>query len=390
LSLTTDLTVAPRSFVCWRVRTDDPDVASVRLRCLVPAGRLEEHGLRSRISWGRHDPLGGPPPEAIVFVKTFEERDRELAERAVAAGVPVVLDVCDNVYARDYRPPAAPDIATFERMAELADAIVTTGPGLADALTERLGRAERTHVVPDPAETIQEARRAPRALLRERLANLVGPGRAPAAGLLRPALGRALDRSRASLRARRSGSARRDGGLPQVIWFGNTGSTSPRYGLVNLVDIADQLAAAARKTPFRLLVVSADPGISRERLAGLPIETEHIRWDRLGIFGRLRESSVAVVPNSRDEFSICKSANRPVLALSNGVPVVASRVPSLAPLEGCLLADDFQSGVSTYLGDAGLRRQHLRAAAPVLEREFSGEAVARAWRDVLGPLTPGG
>ena len=90
-----------------------------------------------------------------------------------------------------------------------------------------------------------------------------------------------------------------------------------------------------------------------------------------------------VVPNSRDEFSICKSANRVTLALSQGVPVVATRIPSLEPLADCVLFDDFRAGVSAYLEDRKLAAEHLSRAELVLAREYSAEAVAERWLSVL-------
>jgi glycosyltransferase involved in cell wall biosynthesis len=349
----------------WRLRNPDPDIASVRYRCLIPARHLAAQGVASRLSWGRHDPTGGLP-SAIVFVKTFERDDLKRAQQAASLGIPVLLDVCDNVYAPGYERPAAPELEVFERMAALATGIVTTGPALRDALAARVEGP--FHVVPDPLETPADVRHTSRAMARAGLARL-SPG-----GLVRSA-------------RRRRRAAPPPHGERRVIWFGNTGSTRPRFGIVNLVDVAGELERAAAATPFRLLVVSGSPELARRQTASLSIETDHVKWDRLSIFDDLRSSDVAVFPNSRDEFSICKSANRAVLALSNGVPVVATRIPSLDPLEGCLVFDDFERGVSAYLEDAALGAGHVERAREAIERSFGAQTVARLWKQVLDGLS---
>jgi glycosyltransferase involved in cell wall biosynthesis len=172
--------------------------------------------------------------------------------------------------------------------------------------------------------------------------------------------------------------------LPQVLWFGNAGSVVPRFGIVNLADVGAELEAAAREVPFRLLVVTSDRSAYAEHIEPLVLETAFAPWDRLTIFRYLRESDVVILPNSRDEFSICKSANRATLAFSQGVPVVATRIPSLDPLAGAILFDDLGGGVLAYLRDRELASDHVRRASEVIAREFAAPVVADRWREVLG------
>jgi glycosyltransferase involved in cell wall biosynthesis len=369
--------------IVWRIQLDDADIASVRYRCLIALRHLEALGVRSRLSWGAFDPLAGTAPDAIVFVKAFRDQDARIAERAVAAGVPVVLDICDNIFSESVRrTPSGPDPHEFRRMAQLAAAIVTTGPALAGALRDELGPQAPVQVVPDPVETIDDVGFAERRIWRERLAN----GRR--AGVLQLARSAALGARADALRTRRAVSARRAAtapvdGLPQVIWYGNTGAVRPRFGLINLVDVAPQLEAAAARTPFRLLVVSSDPAAYREQIEPLGLPTAFARWDRRGVFAHLRRSALALVPNSRDDFALHKSANRAVLALHHGVPVVATRTPSLEPLDGCVGFDDFDGEVSAYLSDPARGAEHVQRARAVIQRDYAGPVIARAWNDIL-------
>jgi glycosyltransferase involved in cell wall biosynthesis len=95
---------------------------------------------------------------------------------------------------------------------------------------------------------------------------------------------------------------------------------------------------------------------------------------------------VVVLPNSRDEFSIVKSANRAALALHAGTPVVATRIPSLDPFEHCVTFDDFAGGVAAYLGDQALAAGHVAIGRELLERAYSPRAIATAWHAVVTDL----
>ena len=358
--------------VCWRVPTWSPDLASVRYRAVIPALHLASRGVTSTFSSHSSSALDSAP-DAVVFAKAYGESDVGQAREAARAGIPVLLDVCDNVFAPGYQAHSPENMRSI---AEVASAIVTTGEALADVLHGELGAGLRVEVVPDPIETEDDVRRAVKMLRSWQLRALRhGPSEAPRAlvGSLRrlaPAL-------------LRSTSRHHESGLPQVLWFGNAGSVEPRFGVVNLADIGDQLVSAAREVPFRLLVVSSSRKAYRDYIQPLPLDTAYARWDRMLIFRHLRESAVVILPNSRDAFSICKSANRATLALSHGVPVVATRIPSLDPLAGCLIFDDFHTGVVTYLREHELAAEHVRQGGAVIEREFQPGVVAEGWLRIL-------
>jgi glycosyltransferase involved in cell wall biosynthesis len=268
-------------------------------------------------------------------------------------------------------------------MAELASAIVTTGPALSAAVRDGLAPAAPLHEVPDGAETPADVRAGRRRLHAARAR--VGP-RAVAAAALRSGR-RTLASTRAN--ARRARPGRRPSDLPRVVWFGNVGSVQPRFGLVNLVDIAGELAAAAHERPFRLLVVSGSEAAYRRDIAPLPLPTEYRPWSAGRIRRDLRGSAVAIVPNSRDPFSVCKSANRVVLALSAGTPVVATDVPALAPLRDSIALDDFAGGLARYLGDPGRAASDVARGRATIQREYAGAAVAARWRNVLAAIGAG-
>src|SRR5688572_19905416 len=212
--------------VCWRLSAWDPDIASVRYRAAIPARHLTSRGIASRFSSAGYGVLEPAPPDAVVFVKAFSESDVNLAHEAKRAGVPVLLDVCDNVFAAGYRAHSPENL---RRMAEVAAAVVTTGPALADVLRAELGAELPLHVVPDPVETPEDVRAAARIVLRRRLGRALREQRADIPRALAGALLRGLVPATRRTCARTGTTA-----LPQVLWFGNVGSVAPRFGIVNL------------------------------------------------------------------------------------------------------------------------------------------------------------
>ena len=171
-----------------------------------------------------------------------------------------------------------------------------------------------------------------------------------------------------------------------IVWFGNHDSSHGRYGIVTLLDIADALIAVAKDIPLRLVVISNNRRIFEQLIVPLPIITEYIEWDPILIYKHIRQADLCVLPNSRDAFSFPKSASRAVLALSLGVPVVATGLPSLEPLEDCIIRDDLEAGIRTYLTDRPRVASDLRKARFVLEETYSGPAVARRWANLLESL----
>jgi glycosyltransferase involved in cell wall biosynthesis len=356
--------------IWWRLSSWDPAIASVRYRAAIPAVYLARRGIASHFSAASYGVSGSARPDTMVLVKASGPRDVELAEEAVAQGMSVILDLCDNVFAPDYQAHSAGNV---RRIAELASVIVTTGPALAQVLRDELGPGTPIHLVPDPLETEADVHEATRMLRRAWLGTAY---RQPYSRLPRAVTGIVSSAVRSA--ARRL-SRPTTSSLRRVLWFGNPGSIRPRFGLVNLLDVSAELERAARDEPFRLVVVTSNRAAYRRHIEPLALETEFVRWDGLGIFRQLRDASVMIAPNSRDAFSICKSSNRAVLALGHGVPVVATRIPSLEVLADAMLFDDFHSGVVSYLRDRALASRHLGLAAEIIETEFSGDVIAAGW-----------
>ena len=337
--------------VAWKVNLLDAGLASVRYRCIYPAYALEQVGQPSRIFERDQTVSAFSGIRALVLVKTFEDRDVRLAEEARRNGVQLVFDLCDNIFVSEYGGHRHALITgNFLEIASLSSAITTTSEALSDVIRSRIGPGVPIVVIPDPVET--------RELLTISFNGSAG----------NPNQGRV---------ARSSPT-----GAKTLVWFGNSGSPHGDYGLRSLRSITPAIAAVGRNVDINLVVVSNDRRMFEELIApALP--ADYVEWNPLGCLDVIARSDVCLLPNSRDAFSLVKSANRAILSLSLGTPVVATLVPALEPLRTCVFADDFEAGIRTYLADPDRRRRDLDRARKILEQRYSLNVIRDAWLGLL-------
>jgi glycosyltransferase involved in cell wall biosynthesis len=169
-----------------------------------------------------------------------------------------------------------------------------------------------------------------------------------------------------------------------LIWFGNAGSDSFQSGVQTLTLIASDLIRLAQTVDFELVVMSSRSDAYKTLIEPLPFRSRFELWSQEGCFEAVRASDAFLMPQIEDEFSECKSANRALLALSCGTPVIASRLLSLAPLKDCIVTDDWEGGFRRYLLDETATKADLEKARSIIENEFSAEATGRKWLELMG------
>lgn len=393
----------------WKLHTLDHRIASVRYRALLPIQALSHRGCRSFITKSLGvDQLRGV--EAVIFVKSFALKDLLFAQRASEAGTAVVLDLCDNIFVPQYGVKGTiPPAEIIQVMARYAAVVTTTGRALADVLGKHLEARVPVMTVVDGIEEQAFSQAGRRMLRRAQLTELRRMLMSISFWIrVAPKLkGKVAARARrwwaqniapcfpAERRAAPSGDVRIHADVDgrrtaeitkTIIWFGHAGGDYGRFGLSDLVDISRDLEQLSRRITFRLIVVSNNREGYRRLVKPLPIDTRYVEWDSDSIRQLIQMSDLTIVPNSRDAFAICKSANRAVLSLSLGTPVVASRTPAMEALEGCVMFDDWLEGSYRYLTDSKLVADHLERAQRVLENEFGSHRIAGQWEDVLARI----
>lgn len=463
--------------VGWKVSSLTSKIASVRYRALLPMLALEPKGIRNYIfSTASVRNIEGV--DVLVLVKNLRLEDFAFASLAAQRGIPVVFDLCDNIFIEGYKgkaPTSPSDV--FLMMSGVISAVVVSTDHLAEVVRQKTGNRLPVFVVPDgietPALTCEVMRRIRSAALKE--SSKLGKVRARLVRSLarvseylrsgnmlslithsfrifisllnqsaissRKKVARLTSRSRKLLSQGVRGSLRRVGryahlrnwlkkayrkydrarsflkGQPSrlpdtpplvhcrfdtgvatknqtppnkansdkrhILWFGTHGAAHAKFGMLDLLGIRGPLEQVAVEVPVELVVVSNNYQKYHDFIKPMAISSRYVEWSQDAMIEHLRAANVVIVPNSRDEFSLCKSANRTVMALSVGVPVVATYTPALATLRGCVEFDDFYGGIKRYLLDPSHARQHAEKGGVLIEELFGQQAIGRHWISVI-------
>jgi glycosyltransferase involved in cell wall biosynthesis len=362
--------------LAWIVANAHPAVASFRYRCLIPAWGMHQIGHDSAIFVDEQ-----PDPadfDAMIIVKQAGDRLTDAARSFRARGKAVFLDLCDNVFIPGYSQRRDPDL-TAEAAADLArqaHAVVTPSPALGRAVRSYLGEERTSWVVPDGAITPDTF---------QAMCAWLSYSRATVANG-RPFIARnLLDRGMFGIESDPDWQVDH---LPEdtarVLWFGRHGSFHSEFGMGLLRPVIEELERAHRDRPIELVVISNSQARFEALTHGAKIFTRYEAWSNERVFFELSRADLFVMPSATDAFSVCKSANRAVLALANNVPVVATYLEALEPLRDVIMLDDWRAGIDTYLFDRETAKEHLRRAQPILAEQFSVEAIGRQWNEALG------
>jgi hypothetical protein len=384
--------------IAWIVPNADPKVASFRYRCLVPAWALQQIGHDSAIFV---EELPDPSQfDALVVVKQAGERMHAVARAFRALGRPVFLDLCDNIFVPGYAQRRGPEL-TAEAAGDLArhaEALVTSTRALERVARRHLGEDVASWVVPDAAIT-PDTYQAISAWLPGAVVSAPPRGMDRLISGSRRVFGAEADEQAAPVQAGFAAD-KRDGdmfgvesdwqvdhlpeGTARVVWFGRHGSFHSEFGMGLLRPVIEELERAHRDRPIELVVISNNRVRFDALTHGVKIFTRYETWSNERVFFELSRADLFVMPSAADPFSLCKSANRAVLALANSVPVAATYLESLEPLRDVLVIDDWRAGIDSYLFEPGAADEHLARAQPILAAQFSIDAIGREWNAVLG------
>lgn len=429
----------------WKVSTLNLALASLRYRAMLPLLALECTGMRSKIfARSRQACLVGL--DVLVIVKSFTMDDLWLAQKATELQIPVVFDLCDNIFVEQYggeRPISPKDV--FLLIASVANAIVVSTEPLAAIVREQIGGRIPVYVVPDGIENKMLLAAAKKRLLLPQLLEyarrlIINSG---AAKLLRKSrellktgsiigVSRSLfkaaikfsrhfrrhlnwrfwvklayryyDRLRAYLTGStpklgnvKSASANQSGksAFPtsktavaassshKILWFGNHGANHANFGMLDLLSIRESLEKLATELPVELVVISNNLEKYKKHIRPMAIPSRYIEWCADSMAHHLCGADVVVIPGSLDAFSICKSANRSALALSHGVPVVATSTPALEPLRECITLNDFEGGLRRYLTDTEYAKLHVKQGQELIEQLYGKRTIGQLWNDLI-------
>jgi glycosyltransferase involved in cell wall biosynthesis len=114
--------------------------------------------------------------------------------------------------------------------------------------------------------------------------------------------------------------------------------------------------------------------------------TEYYEWSIDLLNEKLKEASVVLLPNSLDSFSECKSTNRAVMAISAGIPVVATKTKALAPLVDYVKFNDFYNNIYDCLLDSKQFNVDIQKRSEFINKKFGFEVIKEQWLDAINKV----
>lgn len=411
------MSAVPRLTVGWKVSSLATNIASVRYRAGIPILALEPAGVHSRLfAAGIESNLDGL--DVLVFVKTFSADDVRLAQRAASRGIRVVYDLCDNIFIGDYgRNSRLSPAQVFQSIAQHASCIVATTEPLAEVIREHV-RGVPVVVIPDGIESpgvpgrisriVKAARAATRAqplpMMRQRVGNVVHRVRTEGVQVIpsligyvarrmggalvrgvRGGLHRKLRKPAASEAVSTSSGTSKPGARP-IVWFGNHGAEHARFGMLDILEWRDALEAIATEQDVQLVVISNDRQKYLDHIAPLAIPSQYVEWSTKHVEQWLQQAAAVIIPNTLDPFSVCKSANRTVLALAHAVPVVATMTPALHPLADFIHVGGALAALREILAEPERARDRARRGYQHAEMLYGMKSLQTQWLRLLHDL----
>ncbi len=159
---------------------------------------------------------------------------------------------------------------------------------------------------------------------------------------------------------------------PRLLWFGSLPNLDTlRFGLPQL---------ARRGLPFALTLMTA-PGAGADRIG-----YRFRPWSTAALFEELHECDAAIIPsNPHDPRKAVKSPNRFTEALWSGRFVIAHPLPAYEPLAAYgWVGEDLGDGLAWLLEHFDDAAARIRAGQEAVARDYSVEAISRAWRSAIG------
>lgn len=330
-----------------RIRYQRLRAPLARLGCSLEIATIDSLGTEEWFAAG----------DIYLFSKVQDARGLALARELRARGVRVGVDLFDDYFSQLGDARFAPQRLWLEQMAKTADFFLCSTPRMRHVAQAYFG-GKPGHVLNDPFEGFEP----------DRLATIIEAKRLAA-----------LDTQ-----------------VIPLVWFGMGDNPNFPVGLHDLVRYGRQLDAfrlAGFKLKLKVLTnLRALDARGLAMLRDLPVRPDVEEWSEAREHVLLEESLAAFLPVNAQGFSIAKSLNRAVTALTGSTQVLCAGYPLYAPLDPFLyrrpenLVDDLVGGT---LRVSELRFAALRKQLDALSNPSVEASALHAFLDSVSPATTG-
>ena len=277
--------------------------AGARIRYSRLVESLADAGIQVRlVPIDAFDPLKATCDVAMVS-KIYDARALVVAAALAQRGVSVGVDLFDDYFSQEEDSRLCRYRSWLRQMLRQSDIALCSTPVLADVIGRYRGDIP-VHVLRDPAPKFD-----------------VG-----------------------ALTARLAGKLARVGaeGVLRVCWFGIGDNPYFPVGLSDLAAFRESLAALAKRMPVELTVLTNKRALDQSGLAmieqlSLPVTVEE--WSEQRESEILARSFLCFLPVNAQPFSVAKSLNRALTALTAGCQVLSVGFPLYAELDEWIYRD---------------------------------------------------
>jgi len=306
-----------------------PDlVASVRMVALIPGrfmGLRVLHfgpGMKADVFLDRHR------PGALILTKAFDHSVVELAEAAVARGIPLITTLCDLHFSGESGH-------RNRRLCDLSQAVVVQTASMAEEVTRQFGKR---------CAIIEEAIEYPREQ----------PSFAP---------GRPL----------------------KFLWYGHsTNHDTLAAGIAAL--------AGAGLGPITVMIVSnAMPEFMDGGFPTQPKDMgfEVVPWSIMAQYSALAWCDMVFIPSADTPDKRVKGHNRVVEAINAGRIAITYPLPQYRELSAYSFCDaDYGASVRAALADPGRVVKKIEDGQRYIDGRFAIDAISEKWRQLFENLSP--
>lgn len=251
------------------------------------------------------DPVGAECSVAVLS-KCHDARSLMCARVLMGRGIPVGVDLFDDYFSQTHDSRMARYRDWLDALVPVIDFAMCSTPTMAE-VAHRYRADMPVHVMNDPVDSL------------------------------------GLDL--ASILRSKQATAKNDRTI-DLCWFGMGDNPHFRVGLSDLAAFADELIVPVELDyNVRITVLTNARALDAEGLAmlsRLPLDVSVEEWSPNGEAAALSRATACVLPVNAQHFSVAKSLNRAMSALSGGCQVLTLGYPLYEPLEA-LLYDDISS-----------------------------------------------
>lgn len=418
--------------LAWKVGSLSAELASVRYRAILPIIALKEQGIDSLI-FDLASNVNLSDIDALIIVKSFTPDDLLLAQQAAALNKKVIFDLCDNIFIDGYRGKQQVTPAEmFMAILPYLSAVTVTTISLKEVVDHITQQRVPCFILPDGIETPAEYKAAKKILAnaakkdaKNNISNIYSSIRNYGSNKREIAV-EILKTKRQHLksdiknmirpitwinklyvifdvtRAKFTGAPRKTSkpvpffgsdlylngkkiskkDIPattkKIVWFGNHGAKYANFGMLDLLPLRQALERAHQDVSLELIMISNNRERFLKHIAPFNCFTRYIEWSSTAVNSILQTSSACLIPNSKDEFSICKSANRTVLALNADVPVIATLTPALNELADAIYWQDPYGSLIECLREPAKAKQKVTLGKRLIKELFGNRAISLA------------